>query len=120
MNLSNPFHALSRPLLYLLHIVVIDGVARSFAGQLHWTPRLHQLSCRQLHLDLAVDTCGEIGRMDDIVISGHIFLSDLVQVSPLPAVTDRRKRKTQLHPMVIVSVFRDCGEDTDHMWFTGC
>jgi hypothetical protein len=41
-------------------------------------------------------------------------------VSPLPAVNDRRKRKTQLHSMVWVSVLRDCGEDTDHRLFSGC
>ena len=40
--------------------------------------------------------------------------------SPLPAVTDRRKIKTPLHSMVKVSVFRDCGEDTDHRLFSGC
>ena len=50
--------------------------------------------------------------MGVIVTSVPIFSSDLEPVSPLPAVTDRRKRKKQLHPKVRVSVFRDCGEET--------
>jgi hypothetical protein len=71
-------------------------------------------------LDLRVDTFEEKGRVYISDIPGHFSSSELELLSPLPAVPDRRKRKTQLHPMVIVSVFRDCGEDTDHMWFTGC
>ena len=50
--------------------------------------------------------------MDVIVTSVPIFSSDLELVSPLPAVTDRKKRKKQVHPMVRVSVFRNCGEET--------
>ena len=67
-----------------------------------------------------MDTCEEKDRVDLSDIPGHFSTSDLEMVSPLPAVTDRRKRKTQLHPMVIVSVFRDCGKDTEHRLFTGC
>ena len=59
-----------------------------------------------------MDTYGKKDTVDDIVITGPVSISDLELVSPLPAVTDRRKRKIQLHPMVRVSVFRDCGERT--------
>jgi hypothetical protein len=58
--------------------------------------------------------------VDVIITSGPVSTSDLELVSPLPAVPDRRKRKIQLHPMVRVSVFRNCGEDTDHRLFSGC
>ena len=61
-----------------------------------------------------MDTYGKKDTVDDIVITGPVSISDLELVSPLPAVTDRRKRKILLNPMVRVSVFRDCGEDTDH------
>ena len=66
-----------------------------------------------------MDTCEEKDRVDVSDIPSHFFSSDLELVSPLPAVPDRRKRKIQLHPMVRVSVFRDCGEDTDHRCFQG-
>ena len=59
-------------------------------------------------------------RVDLSDIPGNFSTSDLEMVSPLPAVTDRRKRKTQINSMVRVSVFRDCGEDTDHALFLGC
>ena len=67
INISNPLKALSRPLLHPVHPVAGEGVARSLAGQLHWSPRLHKLSPRLLQLDLGVDTCGEKGRVDVIV-----------------------------------------------------
>ena len=35
INPSNPLKALSRPLLYPVHPVAGEGVARSLAGQLH-------------------------------------------------------------------------------------
>jgi hypothetical protein len=47
-----------------------------------------------------VDSCGEKCTVDDFVITGPVFISDFELVSPLPAVNDRRKRKTQLHSMV--------------------
>jgi hypothetical protein len=47
-----------------------------------------------------VDTCGEKYTVDNFVIADPVSISDFEQVSPLPAVTDRRKRKTQLHSMV--------------------
>ena len=67
-----------------------------------------------------MDTYGKKDTVDDIVITGPVSISDLELVSPLPAVTDRRKRKIQLHPMVRVSVFSVCGEDIVHMLFSGC
>ena len=65
-----------------------------------------------------MDTCEEKDRVDVIDILGYFLSSDLELVSPLPAVPDRRKRKIQLHSMVRVSVFSDCGEDTDHGLFS--
>ena len=59
-----------------------------------------------------MDTYGEKVIVDVIVTSGPVSNSDLELVSPLPAVPDRRKRKIQLHPMVRVSVVRDCVERT--------
>jgi hypothetical protein len=67
-----------------------------------------------------VDTCEEKGRVYVSDIPGHFSSSELELVSPLPVVTDRIKIKTQLHSMVRVIVFRDCGEDIGHMWFSGC
>jgi hypothetical protein len=67
-----------------------------------------------------VDSCGEKGRVYISDIPGHLSSSDLELASLLPAVPDRRKRKTQIHSMVRVSVFRDCGEDTDHGLFSVC
>jgi hypothetical protein len=59
-----------------------------------------------------VDTCGENGIVDVIITSDPVSTSDLELVSPLPAVPDRRKKKIQLHPMVRISVVRDCVERT--------
>ena len=59
INPSNPLKSLSRPLLHPVHPVAGEGVARSLAGYLHWSPRLHQLRSRLLQLDLAMDTYGE-------------------------------------------------------------
>ena len=59
-----------------------------------------------------MDTYGEKVIVDVIVTSGPVSNSDLELVSPLPAVIDRRKRKIRLHPMVRVSVVRDCVERT--------
>ena len=59
-----------------------------------------------------MDTCEEKDRVDVSDIPSHFFSSDLELVSPLPAVPDRRKRKIQLHPMVRISVVRDCVERT--------
>ena len=120
INPSNPLKSLSRPLLHPVYIVACEGVARSLAGYLHWSPRLHQLRSRLLQLDLAMDTYGEKVIVDVIVTSGPVSTSDLELVSPLPAVPDRRKRKIQLHSMVRVSVFSVCGEDIGHMLFSGC
>ena len=120
INMSNPLKALSMALLHPVHVVASEWVTRSLAGYLHWSPRLHQLRSRLLQLDLRVDTCDEKDRVYVSDIPGHFFSSDLELVSPLPAVPDRRKRKIQLNFMVRVSVFRDCGEDTGHMLFSGC
>ena len=120
INFSNPLKALSMALLHQVHNVASEWVTRSLAGYLHWSPRLHQLRSRLLQLDLREDTCEEKDRVDVSDIPSHFFSSDLELVSPLPAVPDRRKRKIQLHPMVRVSVFRDCGEDSDHRLFLGC
>ena len=59
VNVTNPFKALSRPLLHPIHPVAGEGVARSLAGQLHWRPRPHQLSPRLLQLNLGLDTYEE-------------------------------------------------------------
>ena len=82
INLSNPLKALSRPLLHPVHIVAGEGVARSLAGQLHWSPRLHQFSPRLLQLDLGVDTCGEKGKVDVIVTHVYGQTSSLLLWAP--------------------------------------
>ena len=82
VNVTNPFKALSRPLLHPVHPVAGEGVARSLAGQLHWSPRLHQLSPRLLQLDLGVDTCGEKGRVDVIVTQVYGQTSSLLLWAP--------------------------------------
>jgi len=106
-NNSSSFQYMSRPLLYPMHTISVKSVARSLARHFHWRPSLHQLSSR-MQLGLGMDTCVEKGRVDVILTSGPVSSSDLEMVSPLPAVTDRRKRKTQLHSMVRGNVFRDC------------
>jgi len=73
-----------------------------------------------MQLGLGMDTCVEKDRVDVILTSCPVSSSELEMVSPLPAVTERRKRKTQLHSMFRISVFRDCGEDTDHRLFSEC
>jgi hypothetical protein len=78
------------------------------------------LRSRLLQVDLRVDTYVEKGRIYVSDIPGHFFSSDLELVIPLPVVPDRRKRKFQLHSMFRDRVFRDCGEDVGHMWFSGC
>ena len=67
-----------------------------------------------------MDTYGENGRVDVIVTSSPVSFSDLKLLILLPAVTDKRKRKTQLHSMFRVSVFSDCRDDTDHKLLSGC
>ena len=82
INHSDPLKALSRPLLHPVHPVAGEGVARSLAGQLHWSPRLHQLSPRLLQLDLGVDTCGEKGKVDVIVTHVYGQTSSLLLWAP--------------------------------------
>ena len=82
MNLSNPLKALSRPLLRPVHPGAGEGVARSLAGQLHWSSRPHQHRPRLLQLDLGVDTCGEKGRVDVIVTHVYGQTSSLLLWAP--------------------------------------
>ena len=82
INLSDPLKALSRPLLHPGYPVAGEGVARSLAGHLHWSPRLHKLSPRLLQLDLGVDTCGEKERVDVIVTQVYGQTSSLLLWAP--------------------------------------
>lgn len=114
-NPSNPLQFLSRPLLHPVHIVVSEFVARSFARQFHWGPRLLQLSPRLLQLDLWVDCCGKKGKVNIIVIRVHVWTSRLELGSPLPVDAANRKRIIQLWIMMMSRVFSDCRKNTDYI-----
>ena len=113
-NPSNPFQFLSRDLLHPVHIVVSKGIARSFARQLHWGPRLLQFSSRLLQLDLRVNGCGEKCKVDIIVIRVHVWTSGLELRSPLPVDAANRKTIIQLQIMMRSRVFSDCRKNTDY------